>query len=75
MLIVCWRLFLQAFSRIENNDITQIWEIPVWPVAYIMAIASILMVTSLALHLVLAARSSITGQESDFSGGTSQHSE
>ena len=73
MLLVCWRLFLQASSRIENNDLTQISEIPVWPVAYVMAIASILMVTSLALHLVLAARATITGEQPRFGGGSSQH--
>ena len=62
MLTVCWRLFLQAQSRITNNDITQIWELPVWPAAYVMAFASILMVTSLLLHLVLTARTVMTGQ-------------
>jgi TRAP-type C4-dicarboxylate transport system permease small subunit len=60
MALVCWRLLLQAASRVENNDITQIWEIPVWPAAYVMAIASILMVTSLGLQLVLAARAVVT---------------
>jgi len=60
MALVSWRLFLQAASRIENNDMTQIWEIPIWPIAYVMAIASILMVTSLGLQLVLAARQAVT---------------
>lgn len=59
---VVWRLFLQAASRIENNDQTIIWEIPVWPVAYVMALASVLMLTSLVLHLVIAARTAVTGQ-------------
>lgn len=58
---ICWRLFLQASSRVSNNDLTQIWELPVWPVAYVMAIASILMVTSLLLHLILTARTVMTG--------------
>ena len=59
---VVWRLFLQAASRVENNDQTIIWEIPVWPVAYVMALASVLMLTSLVLHLVIAARAAVTGQ-------------
>ena len=68
MALVCWRLFLQAASRIENNDITQIWEIPVWPVAYVMAIASILMVTSLGLQLALAARATFAAPAGGPSG-------
>ena len=59
--LICWRLFLQAASRVDNNDITQIWEIPVWPVAFVMAIASILLVSSLAFQLWLAARATFGG--------------
>lgn len=59
---ICWRLFLQAQSRVENGDLTSIWELPVWPAAWVMAVASILMVTSLGLHLVLTARAVMTGQ-------------
>lgn len=59
---ICWRLFLQAQSRIENGDVTQIWELPVWPAAWIMAIACVFMVSSLALHLGLTARAVITGR-------------
>lgn len=54
--LISWRLFLLASSRISNNDLTQIWELPVWPAAFIMAISSLLMVTTLALQLGLAAR-------------------
>jgi TRAP-type C4-dicarboxylate transport system permease small subunit len=72
MAFVCWRLFLQAASRIENNDITQIWEIPVWPVAFIMAFASILMVTSLLLHLMAAVRTVMTGEPSRIGVGETQ---
>lgn len=59
--VISWRLFLNAQSRVSNGDLTQIWEFPVWPAAYIMAFASVLMVTSLLLHLVLTARSVTTG--------------
>ena len=72
MVVVCWRLFLQAASRIENNDITQIWEIPVWPIAFVMAFASVLMVTSLLLHLVAAVRTAATGETANTGGGTPQ---
>ncbi|MDP6429386.1 MAG: TRAP transporter small permease [Rhodospirillales bacterium] len=75
MAVVCWRLFLQAASRIENNDITQIWEIQVWPIAFIMAFASVLMVTSLLLHLVLSVRTVLTGEPNRLGGGTQQTGE
>lgn len=63
--VISWRLFVQAQSRVSNGDVTQIWEIPDWPVAYIMAIASVLMVTTLFMHLVLTARTIVTGQTYD----------
>ena len=69
---VCWRLFLQAASRIENNDIPAIWELPVWPVAFVMAFASVLMVSSLLLHLVAAVRTAATGETANSGGGTPQ---
>ena len=60
-LLISWRLFLQAASRISNNDLTQIWELPVWPAAFVMAIASVLMVTSLMLQWGLTAAAAIHG--------------
>lgn len=49
--LICWRLILQADSRVENNDLTQIWELPIWPAAFVMAISSLLLVTSLLFQL------------------------
>lgn len=54
--LISWQLFVQANARMVNNETTQIWEVSLWPWAYVMAIASILMVTSLLLHLVTSAR-------------------
>ena len=50
--VMVWRLWLQCLSRIGNNDLTQIYEWPVWPSAIVMAIASLMMVVALALHLL-----------------------
>jgi TRAP-type C4-dicarboxylate transport system permease small subunit len=57
--LISWRLWGQAISRLENNDLTQIAEVPVWPYAYIMAFASMLMVTSLLMHLYATGRMAI----------------
>ncbi|MDA0239938.1 MAG: TRAP transporter small permease [Proteobacteria bacterium] len=59
---ITWQLFIKAQSRFTNGDVTSIWELPDWPVAYVMAIGSILMATSLILHLILTARSIATGK-------------
>ncbi len=53
---MCWHLWLKAGATVEKNDLTQIWEWPVWPAAYVMAAASLLMVTSLVLQLGQAMR-------------------
>jgi|GEM_PF-446975 TRAP-type C4-dicarboxylate transport system permease small subunit len=54
--LISWQLFNQAASKMTNGETTQIWELALWPYAYIMAAASILMVTSLILHIVVSAR-------------------
>lgn len=49
--VVCWHLWIKAGETVDKNDLTQIWEWPVWPAAYVMAAASLLMVTSMMLQL------------------------
>ena len=55
-ILISWRLWIQSISRYENNDLTQIAEVSVWPYAIVMAIACMLMVTSLIFHLYTTAR-------------------
>ena len=54
--LMCWHLWLKAGATVEKNDLTQIWEWPIWPAAYVMAAASLLMVTSMLLQLGQAMR-------------------
>ena len=54
--LICWRLWIRAGTTFDKNDLTQIMEWPIWPVAYVMAAASILLVTSLALQFAQAVR-------------------
>ena len=51
--LMSWRLFIQASSRVSNNDLSQILEIPLWPYAFVMAISSTLIVTSLLYFLFI----------------------
>ncbi len=54
--LMCWQLWLKAGVTFEKGDLTQIWEWHIWPFAYVMAACSILMVTSLLLQFIEAAR-------------------
>ncbi len=65
--LVCWHLWLKAEATVEKNDLTQIWEWPVWPAAYVIAAASLLMVTSMLLQLGQAMRDLARGVETPVS--------
>jgi TRAP-type C4-dicarboxylate transport system permease small subunit len=49
--ILVWRLWLQAFFLLSKGDKTQIWAIPLWPVAFVMAAGSIFLLTGTILYL------------------------
>ena len=49
--LMCWHLWLKAGVTVEKNDLTQIWEWPIWPAAYVMAAASLMMITAMLLQL------------------------
>ena len=74
-ILISWQLFIQAHSRMINNETTQIWEVSLWPWAFIMAFASILMVSSLVLHLITSARVAFGLQDASSYVATSQASE
>ena len=50
--LICWQLWLKAADTVAEGDVTQIWALPVWPVAYVMAACSITLVTGLVLHFL-----------------------
>jgi TRAP-type C4-dicarboxylate transport system permease small subunit len=52
VLIMAWRLWLQAAFILSKGDTTPIWNIPLWPIAYLIAAGSIFLVTGLALHVL-----------------------
>ena len=58
-ILISWRLWIYADSRLTNGDLTQIGEVPVWPYAFIMAFSSMLMVTSLVLYIYVTGRMAI----------------
>lgn len=52
VLIMVWRLWLQAAFITSKGDTTPILNFPLWPIAYLIAAGSIFLVTGLALQLL-----------------------
>lgn len=53
--LMIWRLWLRAQALLATGDVTQVWAIPVWPVAFAMAAGAILLFTGVAVHTATAA--------------------
>lgn len=56
LVIVIWRLWQRAAFLLEKGDTTQIWLIPLWPVAFLMAAGSVFLLTGIFLQTVEAFR-------------------
>ena len=52
VVFVSWRLWVVANETVSDNLRTQVWELPVYPVAYLMAAGSTLMVLILVVQIV-----------------------
>jgi TRAP-type C4-dicarboxylate transport system permease small subunit len=52
VLIMVWRLWLQAAFILSKGDATPIWNFPLWPIAYVIASGSIFLLTGLVLHVL-----------------------
>lgn len=50
-----WRLWVVANETVSDNLRTQVWELPVYPAAYLMAAGSMLMVLILLVQIVQSA--------------------
>ncbi len=54
--LICWRLGELAIVQGNNGNLTQIWEIPLWPVTVVMVACSLVMFAALAIQWVQAVR-------------------
>ena len=52
VLLMVWRLWLQAGFIASKGDTTPILNFPLWPIAYLIAAGSIFLVTGLVLHVL-----------------------
>ncbi|MEX2127665.1 MAG: TRAP transporter small permease [Xanthobacteraceae bacterium] len=58
-----WQVWGRAETLLAKGDITPIWHVPIWPVAFIMAAGSAFFLTGVFLHLLGAAKRVIAKQE------------
>ncbi len=66
--LVCWRLGELAVVQRDNGNLTQIWEIPLWPVTVVMVLCSLVMFAALAMQWVRAIRISAGTAVADAAG-------
>lgn len=54
--LMSWQLWRMAADTVSDNLLTQVWELPVYPVAYVMAAASTLVVVPLVMQALRSLR-------------------
>ena len=52
--VMVWRVWLRAADLLAKGDITQIWHIPLWPVAFAIAFGGVFFITGVLFHLLVA---------------------
>jgi len=50
--VMVWRVWLRAAELLAEGDITQIWLVPIWPVAFAMAFGAAFFVSGVFLHML-----------------------
>ena len=61
--LICWQLWIIAGETVDYNDVTRVWEMPIYPVVYGMAAASVLMVVAFVLQVAQSLRTMFVGQQ------------
>ena len=59
--VMVWRMGLRAADLLAKGDITDIWHIPIWPVAFAMAFGAVFFISGVLLHM-LSALQRVTGR-------------
>lgn len=57
---ISWRLWVIATETVANNDVTRVWELPIYPVVFALAAASVMMVVAF-LVLVIGTLAALAG--------------
>jgi TRAP-type C4-dicarboxylate transport system permease small subunit len=56
LVVMVWRLWLRAGALYTAGDVTPVWLVPIWPVAFVMAAASVLFLSGVLVHFLAALR-------------------
>jgi TRAP-type C4-dicarboxylate transport system permease small subunit len=56
LVLMAWRLWLYAGFLFEKGDTTQVWAVPLWPVALAVAFGSLFLLSGVLLLLIGAWR-------------------
>jgi TRAP-type C4-dicarboxylate transport system permease small subunit len=49
--VMSWQLWIYAVFLFGKGDTTQVWTVPLWPIAFAVAIGSVFIVTGLLLQV------------------------
>jgi TRAP-type transport system small permease protein len=60
--LMVWQLWAEAVLLREKGDTTQVWSVPLWPVAVTVAFGGVFLITGVLLHL-LNAWAQLTGAQ------------
>jgi TRAP-type C4-dicarboxylate transport system permease small subunit len=61
--IMVWRLWLRAGFLLDKGDTTPVWAIPLWPIAFCIALGSVFLLTGVFLQLINAFRGATNPRE------------
>jgi TRAP-type C4-dicarboxylate transport system permease small subunit len=60
--LMSWQLFERMLTKFEKGDITELWEIPWWPVALVATICTLVMALALLAQWIDAVARAISGR-------------
>ncbi len=52
--LICWELWQRAFEFVAREDETQVWALPIYPFAFVIAVASLPLVTVMIVQFFQA---------------------
>ena len=52
LVLMAWELWLYAGVLLDKGDTTQVWAVPLWPVAFAVAFGSLFLLTGVLLQLI-----------------------
>jgi TRAP-type C4-dicarboxylate transport system permease small subunit len=61
--VMVWRVWLRAAFLLDKGDVTPIWHMPIWPVAFVMAAGGVFLLTGVLVHLLRSIGQVRGGQE------------